>query len=94
MQPLGMMRSLSVLALLPGVSGFTLHPTARRATAGENDVRQAKSSAPPSRYPGGRLFADSSSGGSGGAVAEEPRRKTWFATKAQETVDYSNVEAM
>lgn len=89
------MRSISILALLPGVSGFALPPTARRATAGENDVRQAKSSPPPSgRAVGrGRLFADSSSGSSGG-VAVEPRRKTWFATKAQETVDYSNVEAM
>eukprot|EP00903_Cladosiphon_okamuranus_P014407 g13375.t1 len=95
------MRSISILALLPGVSGFALPPAARRATAGENDVRQqAKSSAavarPSGRRPrGGRLFAvDSGSGRSGAGVAMEPRRKEWFPTKAQETVDYSNVEAM
>lgn len=87
------MRSISIFALLPGVSGFTLSPTARRATAGESDVRQP-AVAPPSRRPG-RLFADSSNSASAsGGVAMEPRRKTWFPVKAQETVDYSNVEAM
>lgn len=98
---LGTMRSISMLALLPGVSGFVLPPVAWRAIAGENDVRQAKSSAavarPPSgsRARGGRLCAvDSGSGRSGAGLAMEPRRKEWFATKAQETVDYSNVEAM
>ena len=101
----GEMRSISLLALLPGVSGFALPPAARRSAAGENDGRQQQakpsSVARPSscgRRAGGgagRLFsADSGSGRSGAGVAMEPRRKEWFATKAQETVDYSNVEAM
>ncbi|CAM9617331.1 unnamed protein product, partial [Ectocarpus sp. 8 AP-2014] len=93
------------VAILAGVwlscraaTGFTLPPTTPRtgrATAGARDVRQATPAAEPSR--GGRpLFADSSSDGST-AVAAQPKRKKvvkpWF-TKAQETVDYSNVEAM
>ncbi|CAN0454417.1 unnamed protein product, partial [Ectocarpus sp. 12 AP-2014] len=93
------------VAILAGVwlscrtaTGFTLRPTTARtgrATASARDAHQATPAAEPSR--GGRpLFADGSSEGST-AVATEPKRKKvvkpWF-TKAQETVDYSNVEAM
>lgn len=81
-------------------TGFTLPPTTvrtdRRATAGARDVRQTKPAAEPPR--GGQpLFAEDSSSDGSTAVATEPKRKKvvkpWF-TKAQETVDYSNVEAM
>jgi len=90
------MLAVGVLAaLVPGIAGFALPPSAGRATARASTVLQARTASRPP----GTLYAEGSSGDGGGGgdslggVAGKPSRTSWFPTKAQETVDYRNLEA-
>ncbi len=90
------MLAIGVLAtLVPGIAGFAIPPSAGRATALASSVLQIRTAIRP---PGTLQAEGSNSGGGGGGdssggVAVGPRRKSWFPTKAQETVDYRNLEA-
>lgn len=90
----------AVLLCAESCSGFAWPMSPSTASVGQGtrsgDGRQS-TAAVAATAPGGRLFAVASDGGGASAVATEGVRrkvvKPWL-TKAQETVDYSNVEAM
>ncbi|CAN0361973.1 unnamed protein product [Pylaiella littoralis] len=95
----------AAVATLPGAAGFAALPRAAvaagdRATPGaasssvRDGVRQHQAKSLPSRS-GRRLFAAEGAGPSTVALKKKGEKvvKPWL-TKAQETVDYSNVEAM
>lgn len=92
---------LLVLLLAESCSGFALQGSPSVAGAGQGRRSSDRRQATAVVAPGGRLFAEGTRAGgdaSAAAVATERVRphkvvKPWL-TKAQETVDYSNVEAM
>lgn len=100
--------AVATFATLPGAAGFAALPRAAvaagdRATPGaaSSSVRdgvrqhQAKSAVVLPSRSGRRLFAAEGAGPSTVALKKKGEKvvKPWL-TKAQETVDYSNVEAM
>lgn len=92
----------AVLLCAESCSGFVWPMSPFTAASARQEIRSSdgrKSTAAATATPRGRLFAVTADGGgaSTAAVATEGVRrkvvKPWL-TKAQETVDYSNVEAM